>query len=697
MNDVNSIVTRLNDNPFNLNLRLVEFAEKSELDLLQILNNVLSSIEPELGANVCSEEPEERAYRLSEFLLILKCDSVPQNDECLYRAWFEALGRGEKEVVLPALSFVLGSYEKLCKRAYLARYLIPIEPPAIVNAQGDANLSELVQEYHNLQLNFKIVHKEYENIKAANRSGAMGLSAEFVKLEDERHQLKDRIKRFRDDFDGSDFELFVSAVGKMRRAEVEEFRNGERLNEQRQLLHHAERCLREAQHRKRLMHELVSDEQSVEDVLVQVRSETDALKESIQRDLNPEKDNLEEELIKLDRQNSEPVRTLDDVRRLKDSSLEMNNEIRELEEELKSSRQRDGIDGKLDMYWQHVNMALSKLSAKEEEFRSYSDELQSQQACITSLKEKLRSFTSLESHTDVVDQDGNLMSGEKLKQFNLERVEKVRTYKKATSRLAELRAESIVLQRTEQTLRGRVHNLEEFLKVQEERAGVTGFRDAQQTLEAASEQTAEIDEVKGDTLEEISAIIKSITMKVEEKKDKLKPKIIALKETRRSFQELEHQYNEKKSRFDNSTKEINTEINGLENERKELEDNWLTEESQFYEIVALKDLALSRLNQIKQEETWQAGEGELSPEFRCLADLYKSKLVKQENYAKQLRKKHKEIKNKEGNDLQQRAMFSDLHHLLHIKMKLLNESLVEQNALGTNEVQMLGNAQILTI
>lgn len=170
-------------------------------------------------------------------------------------------------------------------------------------------------------------------------------------------------------------------------------------------------------------------------------------------------------------------------------------------------------------------MALSKLSAKEEEFRSYSDELQSQQACITSLKEKLRSFTSLESHTDVVDQDGNLMSGEKLKQFNLERVEKVRTYKKATSRLAELRAESIVLQRTEQTLRGRVHNLEEFLKVQEERAGVTGFRDAQQTLEAASEQTAEIDEVKGDTLEEISAIIKSITMKVEEKKDKLKPKV----------------------------------------------------------------------------------------------------------------------------------------------------------------------------
>lgn len=135
----------------------------------------------------------------------------------------------------------------------------------------------------------------------------------------------------------------------------------------------------------------------------------------------------------------------------------------------------------------------------------------------------------------------------------------------------------------------------------------------------------------------------------------------------------------------------------MENERKELEDNWLTEESQFYEIVALKDLALSRLNQIKQEETWQAGEGELSPEFRCLADLYKSKLVKQENYAKQLRKKHKEIKNKEGNDLQQRAMFSDLHHLLHIKMKLLNESLVEQNALGTNEVQMLGNAQILTI
>mmetsp|Transcript_25225 Transcript_25225/g.39030 ORF Transcript_25225/g.39030 Transcript_25225/m.39030 type:complete len:698 (+) Transcript_25225:1608-3701(+) len=697
MNEVNSIVKKLNEDPFNLNLRLVDFDGKSELEVLQILNNVLSSIDPELEADIRSEEPDERAYRISEFLLILKCNSIPENDESSYRAWFEALGRGDKEVVLPALSFVLGSYEKLCKRAYLARYLIPIEPPEVINAQGDANLSDLVQKYQQLQQTFKIVHKEFEKSKAANWLSGRDLRAEIAKLEDEQQQLKDRIKTFRESFNESDFELFVSAVGKMRRAEDEDFRNEERLNEQRQELHLVEQSLRDAQHRKRLMHELVlSDQRSIEDVLAQIRSETEALKESIQRDLAPEKDNLEEELLKLDRKNNEPVRTLDDVRRLKDSSLEMENKIRELEDELRSSGQTNGMGGKLEMYWQHVNMALSKLSAKEEEFRANSDELQGIQAGITSLREKLRASTSLEN--DTVDRDGNPLPEENVKRMNLERAEKLKKYKQATSRLAELQAESVVLQRTEQTLRGRIDNLEEFMKLQEERAGVAGFRDAQQTLEATSEQTAEIDEVKGQTLEEISAIIKSITMKVEEKKDKLKPKIIALKETRRSFQELEHQYNEKKSRFDNVTKEINAEINGLKIERKELEENWLTEESQYYEIVALKEVALIRLNEVKQEELWQAGEGELSPDFQCLADLYKSKLVKQENYAKQLRKKQKELKENENDDLQQRAMFSDLYHLLDVKAKTLSVSSIEQKSLGAKDgVQMFGNAQILTI
>jgi len=697
MDEVNSIVKKLNEDPFNLNLRLVDFAEKSELEVLQILNNVLSSIDPELEADIEGEKPDERAYRISEFLLILKCNSIPEDDESSYRAWFEALGRGDKEVVLPALSFVLGSYEKLCKRAYLARYLIPIEPPEIINAQGDFNLSDLVQKYQQLQHTFKIVHKEFEKTKAANGLSGRDLRAEIAKLEDEQQQLKDRIKRFRDNFNESDFEQFVSAVGKMRRAEDEDFRNEERLNEQRQELYLVEQSLRDAQHRKRLMHEMVlSDQRSIGDILAQIRSETEALKESIQRDLAPEKDNLEEELLKLDRKNNEPVRTLDDVRRLKDSSLEMENKIRELEDELRSSGQTNGMGGKLEMYWQHVNMALSKLSAKEEEFRENSDELQGLQAGITSLREKLRASTSLENNE--VDRGGNPLPEENVKRMNLERAEKLKKYKQATSRLAELQAESVVLQRTEQTLRGRIDNLEEFMKLQEERAGVVGFRDAQQTLEATSEQTAEIDEVKGQTLEEISAIIKSITMKVEEKKDKLKPKIIALKETRRSFQELEHQYNEKKSRFDNVTKEINTEINELKIERKELEENWLMEESQYHEIVALKELAQIRLNEVKQEELWQAGEGELSPDFRCLADLYKSKLVKQENYAKQLRKKQKELKENENDDFQQRAMFSDLYHLLDVKAKTLSASSIEhQSSVAKDEIQMFGNAQILTI
>jgi intraflagellar transport protein 81 len=86
--------------------------------------------------------------------------------------------------------------------------------------------------------------------------------------------------------------------------------------------------------------------------------------------------------------------------------------------------------------------------------------------------------------------------------------DKTHRYKQAKEELQKIQQESVVLHRTEQILKGRDRNLEEFLRQQEAKAGVTGYRDAQSRLEMASEQTAEMDDMKGQTLDEISDLVK---------------------------------------------------------------------------------------------------------------------------------------------------------------------------------------------
>ena len=84
------------------------------------------------------------------------------------------------------------------------------------------------------------------------------------------------------------------------------------------------------------------------------------------------------------------------------------------------------------------------------------------------------------------------MTREEFKQYGAKLREKTHQYKKLKTELAELRAESVTLHRTEQILRGRVTDLDKFLNEQEARKGISGYRGVQDKLEKASEATAEV-------------------------------------------------------------------------------------------------------------------------------------------------------------------------------------------------------------
>merc|ERR1712216_84207 len=115
-------------------------------------------------------------------------------------------------------------------------------------------------------------------------------------------------------------------------------------------------------------------------------------------------------------------------------------------------------------------------------------------------------------------------------------------------------------------LEGEAKKVASFLGEAEARRGLSGYQETQDELEKVSQQKAEVDEVKGKTLEEISQVVEEINRQIKEKKNHLAPQIKDLRALRVKFQEQESEYLEKKQRHDNTKAGLDTETAKLQAE-----------------------------------------------------------------------------------------------------------------------------------
>ena len=123
-----------------------------------------------MKGDVRDEEDVVRASRMGNFLQMLKCPLLPQDEDRRTR-FTEEFGMGSKNVVYPVFHWALTNYEKLCKRAYLGKYLVRIEPPQ--EFMQDDTLGDLVERYKELQVEFKGTHQTFDSNKATmSRPGA---------------------------------------------------------------------------------------------------------------------------------------------------------------------------------------------------------------------------------------------------------------------------------------------------------------------------------------------------------------------------------------------------------------------------------------------------------------------------------------------------------------------------------------------
>jgi len=116
--------------------------------------------------------------------------------------------------------------------------------------------------------------------------------------------------------------------------------------------------------------------------------------------------------------------------------------------------------------------------------------------------------------------------------------------------LDEIKAEVTILSRTENILKSRAENLEDFLKSLEREKGIVGFSNVQDRIQGISEANEILNNKKDQTLQEITQIVMQIESEVKDKKQKLAPEIKKLRGFRQKYTDLETIYNEKKKQYD---------------------------------------------------------------------------------------------------------------------------------------------------
>ena len=174
-----------------------------------------------------------------------------------------------------------------------------------------------------------------------------------------------------------------------------------------------------------------------------------------------------------------------------------------------------------------------------------------------------------------------ILKGEDFKRYVTGLRNKSNQYKEKKQDLSELKSEYGVLARTLEVLTSREESLQQSLAALEASKGVVGFRSTQDNLEKAATVKANLDEQKGATLEDMSGLVHQLTLKIAERKSRLAPIIKELRPLRQQCQDLQMEHGDRKSQFDSTALQLQSNMARLESGVKSLREEILGSESKF--------------------------------------------------------------------------------------------------------------------
>eukprot|EP00051_Salpingoeca_urceolata_P027376 m.481226 g.481226 ORF g.481226 m.481226 type:complete len:669 (+) comp22084_c0_seq1:175-2181(+) len=644
--DARAIVDGLNAAPFKKDLTLIGFDAAEPLHLLQWLNDIFTHISPEQERRVRDEDPEDMIVRMLALLRALKY-KPPQGAKANFR---QGLIAASPEVVYPVMRWALSNLASLKKRAYLARFLVRVEvPPEFLQ---DMQVNDAHELYLAAIEEFKEVHKQLEGTKSGGLSAAE-IKKDIANMEEEKEQLRRRIDRLKRKSEGiGQYNKMLAACRELRLEREREATLAEQHIDQRnQLLNVEDKVQKVQQQLKEAQASTVTT--GIEGLFSRVEQEikmnqylcTEKLPTAIS-----EKEKIVSELAHVIDQPAMGQSDLDDLQR---QIQGLRGEINALVE--KRMLSNSPAEDKIATFKQQAAIIAGKKSSVAEKLQDVQDELEAARVELGRKREERQ------------ESGPKMLKPEEFKRYVTKLRVKSNDYKAKKSELAELRAEYLLLVRTDEVLRDLESKTQGQLEGLEAAQGVAGAAAIQDDLEKVSTLKSEVDEQKGRTLQDISQMVEELNAVIESKKTSLAPLIKEFRAVREKAQELESVYNEKKAAYENTSAGLESNRSRLDADVRVLREEVSAEESRYHYLSAMiSTLQGQRQRAVEEMQSYAGGAG--GGKGKSLRDIYSKRIQEQENLGKTLREKQKVVKESHEPNMRQQDLWRDMQALFEGKL-----------------------------
>ncbi|XP_007572902.1 intraflagellar transport protein 81 homolog [Poecilia formosa] len=669
------IVQQLNMEPFRKNFNLITFDSLEPMQLLQILNDVLSEIDPKQAMDIREEMPEQTVKRMSSLLGMLKYK--PPGNFSDVSSFRQGLVTGSKPVVHPILHWLLQKVPELKKRAYLARFLVKLEVPA--EFLQDDIINDTYHQYEELVEGFKTYHKECENLRSSGFSTAE-IRRDISAMEEEKDQLLKRVERLKRRVESvSNHQRMLEQARQLRVEKEREESLTHQKQEQKNQLFQAEQRLLRLQQQLKDLRQAAADAHP-ESLMKRLEEEIKINSYMVTEKLPKELEGLRRTVQYMQKVSSEPAMGQADLQEMEGKIKEVDSQINQLIE--KKMMRNDPMDDKLTLYRQQASIIIRKKESKAEELQEAREELAAAEKEL-----KQRSSQGQGSNGEEV------IRGDELKRLVAKLRSKGTTYKKRRQELAELRAEYGVLQRTEELLRQKHDIVQQKLQTVEAQKGISGYSDTQEELERVSAIKSDLDEKKGRTLDDMSEMVKKLNSMIVEKKSALAPIIKELRSLRQRRVELNQEYEEKKAQYESCAAGLESNRSKLEQEVKALREEMAQNENRYHYINSMSEIIEMQIQRAAGEMKAYVS-SDPQEKKKTIREVYMKNIAEQELLGKKLREEQKVVRENHSANMEQMQMWRDLEQLMECKRQCFIKA---QNQVSIGQVIQEGGEDRLVL
>eukprot|EP00759_Apiculatamorpha_spiralis_P029088 PhF_6_TR31455/c0_g1_i1/m.46158/K19677/IFT81; intraflagellar transport protein 81 len=650
LNEIQFIVEAVNQT-LNTKFSLVEFDSLQGNGLIQIFVNIAATMQPSMALDVSQDPNAVIEQALSFLCTVLNYKVPPQQPD-----FFGAFARGEKTTLYPVLFWVLKRMPENIKRVYLAQFLLPVDVPDDMK-MSDEGVREVWNHYNQLREEFKIAHRNVEKLKETN-GDAGELKKKATALESERDKLAKHTTTATQKLQNIPKSESLLTACRNLRVEYEESQQYlQKYEEMRQLLHITNRRKMELTGRvedvKRDM-----EQQDPDQIIRRVQDDLSCNQIILNQKLPQERAEKNEQLAAVYKALNEPL----DITTLRSEDSKLDQDISQLQ--ARAQERLRGADAEsITMFKKQLENVQTKKNTAMKELTQLKTE---SQRVMELMKTKEQQIQDL-SKTKAIKADD-------VKKFAATVRQKQTMYKNLQTQLAEMRSENLVLQHTEEVIKGRHEALDQVVEKLEREKGIVGFRKTDDQLVKMAEKKNMIDIKKGNTLEELSRTVQQFVNDIRERRNKLAPQVLEMRNLRAKAQEVEQDYLAKKEAYEYQEALLLQETNKLQADVGQYEEELRINESLYHRLQSQMQILAVQKRRMEEEKEYKSGAKSLPGNAQSYSQLFVVTIENLERKTRELREKKKFIEEHHTMNINQMEWFSWMKKLLDCKLTQMKKS-----------------------